>query len=73
VFAVAALIAVPLPFRSPVTVVDRVMAGVDVGVATVPARPFAETTETDCTVPTDPVAQEGFAPSVVRNFPLFDV
>ena len=53
---VAAEIAVPLPFSSPVTVVDRVMAGVVVAVATVPARPFAETTETDWTVPDVPAS-----------------
>jgi len=36
--------AVPLPLRTPVTDVDKVMAGVDVAVATVPAKPLAETT-----------------------------
>ena len=50
---VAALIAVPLPFNSPVMVVESVMAGVVVDVATVPARPFADTTETLVTVPPD--------------------
>ena len=48
---VAALIAVPLPLSTPVIVVDSVMAGVVVAVATVPARPFADTTETLVTVP----------------------
>ena len=48
---VAALIAVPLPFSTPVTVVDSVTAGVVVAVATVPARPLADTTDTLETVP----------------------
>lgn len=47
----AALIAVPLPERIPVTDVLRVIAGVVVAFATVPAKPFAETTETVVTVP----------------------
>lgn len=51
----AAEIAVPFPERMPVTVVERVMAGVVVLSATVPAKPFAETTETSVTVP-DPDA-----------------
>ena len=41
----------PLPFKSPVTLVVRVIAGVVVAVATVPAKPFAETTDTLVTVP----------------------
>lgn len=47
----AADIAVPLPESMPVTLVVRVMAGVVVAVATVPAKPFAVTTETLVTVP----------------------
>jgi hypothetical protein len=47
----AALIAVPLPCKMPVTVVDNVMTGVVVGVATVPARPLADSTDTLVTVP----------------------
>jgi hypothetical protein len=35
-----------------------VMAGVAVAVATVPANPFAETTETLVTVPPEPVADK---------------
>jgi hypothetical protein len=35
----------------PVTVVVRVIAGVDVDVATVPAKPLFDTTETEVTVP----------------------
>lgn len=46
--------AVPLPLRIPVTVVERVIAGVVVGLATVPENPFAETTETESTVPVPP-------------------
>ena len=43
--------AVPLPFTIPVTVVESVIAGVVVALATVPARPLADTTETEVTVP----------------------
>ena len=48
---VAATKPVPFPLTNPVTVVERVIAGVVVGVATVPERPFAVTTEVDDTVP----------------------
>jgi len=48
---VAALIAVPLPLRSPVTVVVSVMSGVVLALATVPAKPFAVLTETNVTEP----------------------
>lgn len=48
---VAAEIAVPLPCKIPVAVVEIVIAGVVVAVATVPANPFAVTTETLVTVP----------------------
>jgi hypothetical protein len=47
----AADTAVPLPSKIPLTVVLRVIAGVVVELATVPARPLAETTETLVTVP----------------------
>ena len=47
----AAEIAVPSPFRTPVMLVERVIAGVVVALATVPANPFAETIETVETVP----------------------
>ena len=43
--------AVPLPLITPVIVVDNVMAGVVVAVATVPAKPLADTTEAEVTVP----------------------
>jgi hypothetical protein len=73
VFAVAALIAVPLPFRTPVMLVESVMAGVVVALATVPANPLADTTETVVTVPDPPppptVAQEVLVPSVVKYLP----
>jgi hypothetical protein len=49
----AALIAVPFPFSKPLTVVLSVIAGVVVAVATVPANPFAVTTDTLCTVPVE--------------------
>lgn len=49
---VAALMAVPLPARTGLLMlVVRVIAGVDVAVATVPAKPFAVTTDTLDTVP----------------------
>ena len=47
--------AVPLPFKTPVIVVVSVMAGVVVAVATVPAKPFADTTDAEVTPPTLPV------------------
>lgn len=47
----AADIAVPFPERIPVIVVEIVMAGVVVAVATEPANPLAVTTETEVTVP----------------------
>ena len=50
----AALNAVPFPLTRPVNVVLIVMTGVEVEDATVPAKPFAEATETSVTVP-DPV------------------
>ena len=59
----AALIAVPFPSNTPVIDVDNVIAGVDVAVATVPAKPLAEATETEVTVPTAPVAS-------VNNLPV---
>jgi hypothetical protein len=37
--------------RTPVIVVESVIAGVVVALATVPAKPFADTTETVVTVP----------------------
>jgi hypothetical protein len=40
----------------PVTVVVRVIAGVDVAVATVPAKPLFDTTDTEVTVPVAPAA-----------------
>lgn len=53
---VAAEIAVPFPARTGAfTVVERVMAGVVVGLATEPASPLAVTTDTEVTVP-DPEA-----------------
>ena len=51
---VAALIAVPLPFNTPVTVVDSVNAGV-APPELLPASPLADTTDTLVTVPDVPV------------------
>jgi hypothetical protein len=50
--ATAADIAVPLPLSSPVIVVEIVIAGVVVAVATDPANPLADTTDKLVTVPT---------------------
>ena len=47
----AADIAVPLPFNTHVILVDIVIAGVEVAVATVPANPLADATEAEVTVP----------------------
>ena len=55
----------PLPLSSPVMVVVRVMAGVVVAVATVPARPLAVTTDTLVTVPLVAGAAQVGAPPVV--------
>ena len=64
--------AVPLPLRTPVIVVVSVMAGVLVAVATVPAKPLAETTDTLVTVPlVAGAAQVGAAPVVaVSTWPV---
>ena len=43
--------AVPFPYNRPEMLVDIVMAGVVVEVATVPAKPLADTTDTLVTVP----------------------
>ena len=65
---VAALIAVPLPLSRPVTVVESVIAGVVVAVATVPASPLADTTDTLVTVPVVGVDQVGVpAPALVST------
>ena len=62
-FGVAAATPVPSPMRIPVTVVSRVIAGVVVESATLPAKPFADTTETSVTVPEpEPVAEICFVP-----------
>ncbi len=55
--------AVPLPLSTPVTLVVIVMAGVVVAVATVPANPLAEVTDTLVTVP---ALTEPFAAAVMR-------
>ena len=56
---------------TPVTVVESVMAGVVVAVATVPARPFAETTDTLVTEPPASVAHVGVpAPLLVSTWPV---
>ena len=57
--------AVPLPLRTPVMLVVRVIAGVVVAVATVPAKPLAVTTDTLVTVPLVAGAAQVGAPPVV--------
>ena len=59
---VAALIAVPLPFKTPVIVVVSVISGVVVELATVPVKPLAETTDTEVTVPVPPTDVQTGAP-----------
>ena len=67
---VAALMAVPLPLSKPVMVVESVIAGVVVAVATVPASPLADTTDTDVTVPVAAADQVGVpAPALVNTWP----
>ena len=68
---VAALIAVPLPFSTPVMVVESVIAGVVVAVATVPFSPLADTTDTEVTVPVAAADQVGaLAPALVNTCPV---
>jgi len=68
---VAALIAVPLPCRIPVMEVEMVIAGVEVAVATVPAKPLADTTETEVTVPeVAGAAHTGSPPDTVSTLPV---
>ena len=69
--AVAAEIAVPLPFKTPVMDVETVMAGVVVAVATVPAKPLVETTLTLVTVPLVAGAVDAqVVPLLVSTLPL---
>ena len=70
--ATAAEMAVPLPLSKPVMDVLSVMAGVVVAVATVPAKPLAETTDTLVTVPlVAGFAQVGAPPVVaVSTWPV---
>ena len=50
----------PSPLRTPVMLVEIVIAGVVVAVATVPAKPLAEATETLVTEPKPNVENELF-------------
>jgi hypothetical protein len=56
---VAAEIEVPFPLITPVTLVVSVIAGVVVGLATVPAKPFADTTEAELTPPPEELITYG--------------
>ena len=71
--AVAALIAVPSPFKSPVMLVEIVIAGVVVSVATEPPNPLALTTDALVTVPEPPppagAELNQVVPLEVRTFP----
>lgn len=69
---VAALIAVPLPLRTPVTEVARVRAGV-APPDEEPVKPFAEATETAVTEPEPAADQDATVPFVVKNNPEFPV
>jgi hypothetical protein len=66
------VIAVPFPDNTPVCVVVRVIAGVLVALATVPANPLEETTDTVVTVPdVAGLAQDGGEPVVaVKTWPV---
>ena len=64
---------VPLPWSNPLTLVDSVMAGAVVGLATVPANPLAETTDAVVTVPAPATdAQLKFVPFQLRYVPAED-
>jgi hypothetical protein len=63
--AVAEETDVPLPFIMPLTLVDTVIAGVVVGVATEPPKPLALLTDTLVTVP-EPPPPVPFAAAVTR-------
>ena len=65
--AVAAESAVPLPFTRPVTVVESVMAGVVLAVATEPARPLADTTDADVTVPVPLTDSQPSVPALLNS------
>ena len=71
--AVAALIAVPSPFKSPVMLVEIVIAGVVVSVATEPPNPLADTTLALVTVPEPPppagAELNQVVPLLVRTLP----
>jgi hypothetical protein len=62
--------AVPLPFKTPVMLVESVIAGVVVALVTVPAKPFADTTETVVTVPEPPPDGVAHVPSPLQNVVL---
>jgi hypothetical protein len=62
--------AVALPLSKPVTVVVSVMAGVVEALATVPAKPFADTTDTEVTEPVpEMVCHVGSPPDTVKTCP----
>ena len=68
--AVAADIAVPSPFKTPVILVVIVIAGVELAVATVPVNPFALVTLTVVTVPA-PAPPVVASASLIHCEPLY--
>ena len=60
---------VPFPFKIPETVVDKVIAGVVVEVATVPAKPLADTMDAVVTVPPLP-ADVNIPPDKLKPDPI---
>ena len=60
----------PLPFNTPVILVVIVIAGVELAVATVPVKPFADVTDTVVTVPT-PAPPDTESASLIQDEPLY--
>ena len=73
VMVVEAEAVVPFPSIMPFTLVWMVIAGVEVGLATVPANPLAEATDTEVTVPVPATACQVVSPELsvaVRTRPF---
>ena len=66
------VIAVPVPLSGPVSDVPSVMAGVVVGLTTMPVKPLAPVTETELTVPAMLGALYHVVPLLVSTLPLAD-
>ena len=66
----------PLPFNKPVIEVLIVIAGVELAVATVPANPFVDVTDTVVTVPApqvNVVNKKPLIPNEQLNDPLYNI